>query len=70
MSGKIIIERFGGVRPLARRLQVAPSTVQHWKDVDQIPASHQQTVLDCGKDLMPPLQATDFFHPKETTTDA
>lgn len=67
MNGASIIERFGGVRPLARRLGMAPSTVQHWKDIDRIPADHQQAVLECGRSLKPPLRPNDFFKLSETT---
>lgn len=65
MNGAAIIERFGGVRPLARLLGAAPSTVQHWKDADRIPVSHQQAVFEAGHALMPPLRSEDFFRMPE-----
>ena len=61
MNGANIIERFGGVRPLARLLGRESSTVMSWKKADRIPAQHQKQVLDAGRDLTPPLTPADFF---------
>lgn len=61
MNGASIIERFGGVRPLARLLSMPPSTIQYWKEVDRIPAEHQALVLERGQALTPPLRPDDFF---------
>lgn len=65
MNGAAIIERFGGVRPLARLLGVAPSTVQYWKDVDLIPSRHQPLIFEAGQALTPPLQPDAFFKLRE-----
>jgi hypothetical protein len=37
MNIKQTIEKFGGVRPMARVLEVPPSTIQSWKSKGQAP---------------------------------
>lgn len=61
MNGSNIVERFGGVRPLARLLGIPPSTVQHWKKTGRISPKHLDVLLRCGQALKPPLKPADFF---------
>lgn len=61
MSGAAIIDRFGGSRPMARLLGLPASTVQHWKDIDLIPAQRHREVFDAGQALDPPLSWDEFF---------
>ena len=46
LSAQILIEKLGGIRPLAKRLGLTPSTVQGWKQRDTIPDSRLKDVLD------------------------
>ncbi|MFQ5971979.1 MAG: carph-isopro domain-containing protein, partial [Alphaproteobacteria bacterium] len=39
-----LIERFGGIRPMAARLGVAVSTVQGWKQRDAVPAKRLEAI--------------------------
>ncbi len=39
-----IIERFGGIRPMAKKIDVAVTTVQGWKKRDQIPGSRREKI--------------------------
>ena len=40
-----VIQAFGGLRPLAKALGVAVSTVQGWKERDSIPAARHEEIL-------------------------
>ena len=41
-----IIERFGGIRPMAKKMGVAVTTVQGWKKRDTIPAGRRKAVIE------------------------
>lgn len=56
-----IIEELGGTRAVAAHLNIAPSTVQSWKDAGVIPAKRQQAVLDMARALDKPITPADFF---------
>lgn len=45
-QASIIIERFGGIRPMAKKMGVAVTTVQGWKKRDTIPANRRKTVIE------------------------
>ena len=40
-----VIQRFGGIRPMAQKLGVPVSTVQGWKERGAIPANRREEVL-------------------------
>jgi len=44
-----IINRFGGMRPMARKLDVAVSTIQGWKKRDNIPADRVEDVISAAE---------------------
>jgi hypothetical protein len=56
-----IIQKFGGIRPMARALGLPASTVQDWKESGLIPARHQQAVLNKARELGVALAPDDFF---------
>lgn len=43
-----IIERFGGIRPMASKIDVPVTTVQGWKKRDVIPAARRQLILEAA----------------------
>lgn len=43
-----VIERFGGIRPMAKKIGVAVTTIQGWKKRDVIPAARRQAILDAA----------------------
>ena len=45
-----IIERFGGIRPMAKKIDVAVTTVQGWKKRDTIPANRRDQILNAAAD--------------------
>jgi uroporphyrinogen-III synthase len=48
-NGAEIIERFGGIRPLAKKIDVAVTTVQGWKKRDTIPATRRQVIIEAAE---------------------
>ncbi len=44
-----IIDRFGGIRPMAKKMNVAVTTVQGWKKRDVIPGSRRNEVLSAAQ---------------------
>lgn len=45
-----VIAAFGGIRPMAARLNMAPSTVQGWKDRYTIPVAQVDAVLNAAEE--------------------
>lgn len=43
-----VIERFGGIRPMAKKMDVAVTTVQGWKKRDVIPGTRREQVLEAA----------------------
>ncbi len=58
-----LFERFGGTRPMARALRMAPSTVDGWKQSRRIPAEHQPHVLRKATELEIDVSAEDVIWP-------
>lgn len=44
-----VIERFGGIRPMAKKIDVAVTTVQGWKKRKVIPAGRREEILQAAK---------------------
>lgn len=45
LPAQLVIQRFGGIRPMAQKLGVPVSTVQGWKERGVIPANRREEVL-------------------------
>ena len=45
-----IIERFGGIRPMAKKVDVAVTTIQGWKKRNTIPANRRAAILNAAMD--------------------
>ena len=58
-----IVQKLGGTRALAGVLRLPVSTVQSWKRAGQIPARHQEAVLEAAAALSVPLGPEAFFDP-------
>ncbi len=43
-----IIEKFGGIRPMSAKINIAVTTIQGWKKRNAIPASRKKAILDCA----------------------
>jgi len=66
-----IVEAFGGVRPMARRLQKPSSTIGGWKDRGTIPDDQKIAVLAAAEADGMSLTRLDFFpEPLPPTEDA
>ncbi len=66
---KRLVQTFGGVRAMARKLEVPASTVQNWKTRGLIPAARQGRVLRVGQRLGLPVAPADFFEPAGPAAD-
>lgn len=58
-----IFAMFGGIRPMARALDEAPSNIAAWKRVGRIPAEKQPHVLAVGFKLSLPITAEHVVFP-------
>ena len=57
-----IIEKFGGIRPMARKTNTPPSTIQRWAESGVIPkAKTQARVLQAAQKHGIDLSVADFF---------
>ena len=45
-----VIERFGGIRPMAKKIDVAVTTIQGWKKRDTIPAGRRAQILEAAQE--------------------
>lgn len=50
LSADEVIEKFGGLRPLANRLGIAPSTVQGWKERGVVPENRIPEVMQAAQE--------------------
>lgn len=51
LSDSQIIDKFGGIRPMAAKLGIAVTTVQGWKARGHIPENRRQQILEAAKSL-------------------
>lgn len=49
IDAETLIEAFGGIRPMAQKLDIAVSTVQGWKSRNHIPPARMAEILDVAK---------------------
>lgn len=50
MPAEAVIEAFGGIRPLATKLDITPSTVQGWKERGTVPEARIDAVMKAAKE--------------------
>jgi len=50
-NAEIIIERFGGIRPMASKINVPVTTVQGWKKRNVIPGTRRADIMNAAQDL-------------------
>ena len=60
-SKSIIDDIFGGIRPAARALGKAATTIQGWYDAGTIPQKHWNDVIETAKEFDHQLTSDDFF---------
>ncbi len=65
-----IIAKFGGLRPMANKLDLAVSTVQGWKIRGHIPEQRHAEVLKAAKEHNIAVSAADLLPPGEAAGDA
>ncbi len=54
-----IIEKFGGIRPMSAKINVAVTTVQGWKKRDAIPAGRKDAILQAAEEHK--IDLSEFF---------
>jgi hypothetical protein len=57
----VIVERFGGIRPMAVALGLPASTVSSWKLVGRVPSHRIPTVVEAARKAGVKLSYSDFF---------
>lgn len=50
LDARQVIERFGGIRPMAAKLGLTASTVQGWSERNAIPAARRASVLEAARE--------------------
>ncbi|MDI1228301.1 MAG: uroporphyrinogen-III synthase [bacterium] len=50
MQADVVIDAFGGIRPLATKLDITPSTVQGWKERGTVPEARIDAVVKAAKE--------------------
>ena len=48
-NAREVIERFGGIRPMAKKIDVAVTTIQGWKKRNVIPATRRAAILEAAE---------------------
>jgi len=69
-SKSIIDDIFGGIRPAARALSKAATTIQGWYDAGTIPQKHWNDVIETAKEFDHHLTPDDFFPAKTPPTSS
>lgn len=49
MDIEVLIEKFGGVRPMARKLDVEPPTISYWRKTRKIPRWREHEIREAAK---------------------
>jgi uroporphyrinogen-III synthase len=65
-----VIQRFGGLRPMANKLQIAVSTVQGWKARGHIPAARHEDILAAARKHAIDVSEADLAAATETASDS
>lgn len=63
--GILVVQVFGGVRKLARLLEIDPSTVSRWQSTGRVPSGMQRQVLQLAWDEGHDLTAHDIVWGRE-----
>ena len=50
-NAREVIERFGGIRPMAKKIDVAVTTIQGWKKRNVIPAARRAVILEAAENF-------------------
>jgi hypothetical protein len=56
-----IVQKFDGIRPMATKTGIPPSTIQGWVNAGVIPARRQAEVMEWAHRLQIPMSPADFF---------
>jgi hypothetical protein len=65
-----IIDRFGGIRPMARELGVWPSVVQGWKERGIIPPRRHSQILNAAQNAGIAIDPIDLINTSDSEKGA
>ncbi|HEX8382425.1 MAG TPA: hypothetical protein VF592_03520 [Sphingomonas sp.] len=65
-----LIDRFGGIRPMARALSITPGAVQGWKSREKIPVDHWQAIAAAAKAQRIAFKMTELLPASDTQVAA
>lgn len=49
MDIEALIEKFGGVRPMGRKLEIGPNVISHWRRKNKIPSWRIAQIKEAAK---------------------
>lgn len=59
-TAQTVIAKFGGVRPMARKTNIPPTTIQYWWETGVIPSRRMVVILETAEREGIPLELSEM----------